>query len=272
MPYCPNCGAQITSDMNFCPSCGARTNGADTSSVTSYTGSGSSNYESSYETNNYSVYLYSCGKAGKKEVAELLMDIIGYTETEAYNIVNYLPCEVAAYLTREQAVTICQVFAEYGAEVTIGQNGQTVHIDDDEASQSVFSNSGNLLAGAAAILAALTAANHISRIYRWDRPASFWDYLFRPRYRYDRPIHMRRSMTPPPPQPRRQPGLFGFGGLGGPGGAGRGGMGAPGGPGRGGMGGPGGPGRGGMGGPGRGGMGGPGGPGHGGMGGPGGRR
>ncbi len=193
MSYCYNCGAEIDGSMTFCPSCGARLDG--TTSVSTRT--------ATIEEPIYTVYLYSKGSATATELAELLMDLLGYSDNEAYEIIDTIPCAIACNLTLTQATYICQAFSEYGAEVTVSNNkGQSVNIDNNSTSESIFSDTGTLLAGAAAIFAGITLANRVTKIERWNRPRG-WDYYFKPRYRRPRrPRHVRRKVHPAP-APRR---------------------------------------------------------------------
>ena len=73
------------------------------------------------------------------------------------------------------------------------------------ATSSIFDNSGNLLAGAAAIIGALTVANRISAYRRYKRP-SLLERLFRISYIPNPPVYRRNfrpRLEPIPIAPRR---------------------------------------------------------------------
>ncbi len=186
MPYCPNCGCEITSSMSFCPNCGSSLNGTT----------------STYEESDYSVYLYDKGSATKLETQELLMDLLGYTKANATEITNNLPCEIATNLTLTQATYICQAFAEYGMEITVGQRGNSVNINDYSSNSSIFDDDGALLAAAAAVFASISVANRVTRYERWHRPSN-WDYFFRPRYVRPARPKRRRHKIDRGPAPRK---------------------------------------------------------------------
>ena len=87
-----------------------------------------------------------------------------------------------------------------------------------KATSSVFDSGGKLLAGAAAIIGALTVANRISSYRRYKKP-SLLERLFHLNYKpapptYKRnfrprlepqPMEPRRTIKRPPPQPSRAP-------------------------------------------------------------------
>ena len=240
--YCGNCGAELSSQTNFCPYCGSRLQTATTSiSLLNKAASAAKS------TNEYSLVLVSTGDLDETTAGDLLEDVFGYTDAESAALVRAAPVVVGESLTAEEAATVAQMYTEYGMRVSI-TDSQDQYVDlTSKASSSIFDGNGGLLAGAAAIIGALTVANRVSSYRRYKKP-SLLQRLFRldyqpapPPYRRNfrrpldpRPAEPRRTIRRPAPerqrQPRREAGRAPQGGGRGPGGPGgsRGG-GAPGG-------------------------------------------
>ena len=240
--YCKNCGAQVSAG-NFCPYCGTAL--TETTSSISLLNKAVSTASS---TNQYNLVLISCGTCSKTQTGDLLEDIFGYTDAESSNLVNMAPVVVAERLTANEAKTVAQLMTEYGVQVSItNQADQYVDLTDNTGS-SIFDSAGNLLAGAAAVIGALTVGNRIRSYRRYKKP-SLLERIFHIGYQPEPPAY-RRNFRPPvvnpaPPEPRRTirtPGRPPMGGSGRPGRPG--GPGGFGGPGGGRSGGPGGPGMG----------------------------
>ena len=301
MAFCSYCGAEIAPGARFCPSCGAAVTAgpvvpapevspAVAAPGGAYTNPGAAPNPGAY-TNagpaDYSVVLCSLGTCQRSYADDLLMDILGYTNAEAKQIISMLPTQIAQLLTMEQAQYIAQALTEYGMQVAVLRGDNEVDLSG-YARGSVFNSDGTFVTGVLAALAGLGLVNRLTGFRRWSRP-SLLQRLFAPRYHWAPPRHVpRRPARPRPapapgpapraPMPRKleQPRRTGDvirgvtknrdnrGGIrgGGPGGMGGGrapgGMGGGRGPGGGGPGGGRGPG-GGHGGPGGGGHGGPGG-------------
>ena len=236
--FCKNCGAEL-SGGNYCPYCGQAL--TETTSSMSLLNKAVSTASS---TNQYNLVLVSCGSCSKTQTGDLLEDIFGYTDAESSNLVNMAPVVVGERLNAKEAQTVAQLLTEYGVQVSItNQHDQYVDLTD-HASTSLFDSAGNLLAGAAAVIGALTVGNRIRSYRRYKKP-SLIERIFRIGFNPEPPAY-RRNFRPPvanpaPREPRRtirMPGrspLTGLGGrgTGGPGGRGPGGQGGrgPGGPG-----------------------------------------
>lgn len=198
--YCGNCGAELTEKTNFCPYCGSPLQNA-TPSISLLNKASSA----ARSTNVYNLVLVSTGTCDAITAGDLLEDVFGYTDEESSNLVSMAPVVVGENLTAQEATTVAQMFTEYGMEVSVTDK-QDQYVDlTGRATSSVFDSTGKLLAGAAAIISALTVANRISAYRRYRRP-SLLERLFRISYKPYRPIHQRNFrpyISPSPIPPRR---------------------------------------------------------------------
>ena len=197
--YCKNCGAEV-SGGNFCSYCGqALTETTNSISLLNKAVS------TAADTNQYNLVLVSCGTCSKTQTGDLLEDIFGYTDAESSNLVNMAPVVVGESLTAEEAATVAQLYTEYGMQVSV-TDGKDQYVDlTSKATSSVFDNSGKLLAGAAAVIGALTVANRISSYKRYKKP-SLLERLFRLNYTPAPPTYSRNfrpRLEPKPVEPRR---------------------------------------------------------------------
>ena len=183
MAFCTNCGIQLEAGVRFCPNCGTAV-----TIVTPVTTTVRSDYQ---------VVLVSRGSCTKRVAADILSDLLGYTDAEAAQILNNLPMATAIDLTAVQAQYIAQAMAEYGMEVAI-YNGNGIVDMTASATASVYDTSGSFLAGVAAVLAGLTIGNRVTRYERWVKPAPV---VFRPAYRRPAPLTTYRPYRAVP-QPR----------------------------------------------------------------------
>ena len=116
------------------------------------------------------------------------------------------PVVVGERLNANEASTVAQLLTEYGIQVSItNQSDQYVDLTN-KATTSVFDKAGNLLAGAAAVIGALTVGNRIRSYRRYKKP-SLLERIFRIGYKPEPPTY-RRNFRPPvnnpaPPEPRR---------------------------------------------------------------------
>ena len=205
MAYCPSCGTLLIEGARFCTNCGAQVSTA-VSPYTTVTYADTSRKD-------YRIILIDRGKCTKTNAKELLMDIFGYTTTEANAILNSLPAEIACNLTFQQAVYASQALNEYGLELSVLNSDSYIDIDSYAAS-SVYDNNGSFLNGVLTILGTITAANRLKNITRWAKPVQ---KAFRPAYRratpltYVRhpvhtgaaPLHRAAPVKNAPPQPNR---------------------------------------------------------------------
>ena len=210
--YCKNCGAEVTGG-NFCQYCGQPLTETTTSISLMNKAVSTAKLD-----DRYSLVLVSCGSCSKTMTGDLLEDVFGYTDAESTNLVNMAPVVVGERLTASEAQTVAQLFSEYGVQVSItNQDDQYVDLTS-KATTSVFDSNGGLLAGAAAIIGALTVANRIKSYRRFKKP-SLLERLFHLSYKpnppaYQRNFRPRLEPTPaaprrtirksPPPQPPRQ--------------------------------------------------------------------
>jgi hypothetical protein len=197
--YCKNCGAEV-SGGNFCQYCGQPLTETTTSISLMNKAVSTANLD-----DRYSLVLVSCGSCSKTMTGDLLEDVFGYTDAESTNLVNMAPVVVGERLTASEAQTVAQLFSEYGVQVSItNQEDQYVDLTSN-ATTSVFDNNGGLLAGAAAIIGALTVANRIKSYRRYKKP-SLLERLFRLSYKPNPPVYQRNfrpRLEPAPVAPRR---------------------------------------------------------------------
>ena len=186
--YCKNCGAEVTGG-NFCQYCGQPLTETTTSISLLNKAVSTANLD-----NQYSLVLVSCGTCSKAMTGDLLEDIFGYTDAESTTLVNMAPVAVGERLTLSEAQTVAQLLTEYGVQVSV-TNQQDQYVDlSSKATRSVFDNNGNLLAGAAAIIGALTVSNRIRSYRRFQKP-SLLERLFRLAYKPAPPVY-RRNFRP----------------------------------------------------------------------------
>ena len=156
-------------------------------------------------SNRYNLVLVSRGNCNAVMAGDLLEDVFGYTDAESANLVNMAPVVVGENLTAEEAATVAQMFTEYGMQVSVTDR-EDEYVDlTGNATSSIFDNSGNLLAGAAAIIGALTVANRITSYRRYKKP-SLLERLFHLRYDPAPPAYHRNfrpRINTEPLMPRR---------------------------------------------------------------------
>ncbi len=196
MAFCPNCGAQLIEGARFCTQCGTQVAAQMTNtqmySAVSY---------ADPTRKDYRIVLLDRGNCTKTTAKELLMDIFGYTTTEANAILNTLPAEIACNLSFQQAVYASQALNEYGLELSV-LNGNGYTDIDSYASKSVYDNQGSFLSTVLTVLGTLTAANRLSSVARWTNPVQ---KAFRPAYRPAVPPVYVRHAVHPRTAPVRQP-------------------------------------------------------------------
>ena len=198
--FCENCGAELTARSNFCPYCGTALQSATTSiSLLNKAAS------TAKAANEYSLILVSIGSCDAVMAGDLLEDVFGYTDAESGNLVRMAPVVVGENLTAEEAATVAQMYTEYGMEVSVTDKKDQYVDLTGKATSSIFDGNGGLLAGAAAIIGALTVANRISSYRRYKKP-SLLERLFRINYKPAPPVYHRNfrpRLEPTPLAPRR---------------------------------------------------------------------
>ena len=198
--HCKNCGASV-SGGNFCVYCGSALTDAS-SSISLF----SKAVSTADDTNQYNLVLISCGTCSKTQTGDLLEDIFGYTDAESSNLISMAPVVVGERLSANEASTVAQLLTEYGVQVSItNQSDQYVDLTE-KATSSIFDKAGNLLAGAAAVIGALTVGNRIRSYRRYKKP-SLLERIFRIGYKPEPPAYHRNFRlplyNPAPPEPRR---------------------------------------------------------------------
>lgn len=197
--YCKNCGAEITGG-NFCSYCGQALTETTASISLMNKAVTTANLD-----NQYSLVLVSCGTCSKVTTGDLLEDVFGYIDAESTNLVNMAPVVVGERLNAAEARTVAQLFTEYGVQVSI-TNQQDQYVDlTDNTSSSIFDTAGNLLAGAAAVIGALTVSNRIRSYRRYKKP-SLLERIFHINYKPQPPVYQRSfrpRLNPTPAEPRK---------------------------------------------------------------------
>lgn len=190
--FCSNCGKKLADDVKFCPDCGTKV------------------IRPAAAEQGERVMLLSLGTCAKTTGAALLETLCGYTEEEALLIVENAPIVVARGLSEAQARFLAQALAEYGMEVSVGDDGGWR--DWESNTTSVWDNAGELVTGVAAALGLLGLNNRISRdmMRRADHPYGYGG-VRPPVYRLNPTLRTvsRRSYAPrpvvhraPPPSPQ----------------------------------------------------------------------
>ena len=179
MPFCSNCGVQITGTENFCPSCGTSLKTAGkTVPMPEPAIPGEAQYR---------VILADKGGCTKALTKDVLRDLMGYTLADAGALIDAMPVVVAQNLTRSQAMMVSEVLTDYGMNASVcDRRNAYVNFGPSEL-KPVFSSRGTMLAGASAILRTLTKENQVDRIIRWSQP-NLLDFLFRPPVRRETPL------------------------------------------------------------------------------------
>ncbi len=200
--FCPNCGTRLEESTNFCPNCGSSL----TSAVQTYTDA--SVIQTPVSTavcpvpaaEGYSLILVSLGSCAKVSARSLLRDLLGYTVTDAIQITNTLPAEIACALNFQQAVDLSRVLSEYGMQVAAYDSAGYVDLSS-YADRSALSSSGSILETVLATIATITIANRVKKILKWMRPAPQQN-LFKPKYMYTVPPRYERKVQKRKPVPK----------------------------------------------------------------------
>ncbi|MBQ6559307.1 MAG: zinc ribbon domain-containing protein [Erysipelotrichaceae bacterium] len=194
MKYCTYCGSAMEDDANYCPNCGGEAYDAGAERPITE--------EPDDLDVGYRIVLFSRGTCSLKTTKEVLCDLLGYTTATVEDLLENMPVEIADELTELQAVTIAQVLAEYGMEITIVDEYNNYVDLSYKAQTSVFDDSGRMLDSALRTLATLSALNRVHRYRRYRKP-SLLSLLFMPSYVRPRPVHVRRHINLDP-EPRRR--------------------------------------------------------------------
>ena len=193
--FCPNCGKEITQIVNFCPFCGYSLQTASTSAIIIPDA-----VSTSVSSGTYGLVLVSCGTCSETVTADLLEDIFGYSSSAAENLIAQAPVEIGQKMSESEASYVARMFSEYGIEVSI-INEKDEYIDPSKSAvSSVFNSDGSLIAAAAAVIGALSAANRVTAYRKFKKP-SLVSRIFRTLFTPKPPKHMRRFRPAPAPSP-----------------------------------------------------------------------
>ena len=220
MIFCTNCGRALDDGTNFCPLCGtAVAVGADadttasaatdpipvTQTVPVYDPASAADYR---------VILFSRGTCSAANARALLRDILGYSASEARNILNIVPVEIACNMNMAQAMYLAQALTEYGMEISVCNSQGYVNVPN-AATSSVYDRTGSFLPAVASALAMLSAANRVREFRRLTYRArpSLFQLAFRPappprsarRYSSFGIFHPAPRPAPRPVSPRPTP-------------------------------------------------------------------
>jgi len=138
--------------------------------------------------NDYSLVLTNKGNLSTFQAADVLSEVLNYSEDDALALINHLPAEAAMGLTASQAETLENVFRSRGLGVCV-TDGQT-------ARSGSLNTAGAVAAGSLGTLAGLSILSRIAnrrRRYFYSPPA--------PPMRFGGPGHF--GMMGPGPGGRR---------------------------------------------------------------------
>lgn len=205
MAFCSYCGSELPIGARFCSSCGSpadnpaavvpapQTAAVPAQTVQTYIPVGDLDY---------GLVLYSIGTCAKSYADDVLEDILGYTDSEAKQLIKMAPTQIAQSLSMEQAQYIAQALTEYGMQVAIYKGSVPVDLGQ-HATQSVFNTDGSFLSGVLAAIAAVTVSNRVRTIRRWTL-SNIISALFRPKYTVTvPPRHVSRLTYRREPEPIR---------------------------------------------------------------------
>ena len=90
--FCPNCGKQLETAINFCPYCGfSLTEGSTAVSLSNV---------NSAAVREYQLVLVSGGSAGESVLRGLLSDVFNYSYAETTQLLNNVPVQIAQNLLK----------------------------------------------------------------------------------------------------------------------------------------------------------------------------
>ena len=152
MALCSACGAELSAGARFCSVCGA-----EVSTVAASTATG-----------DYDLVLLTIGTCPQTQADDVLQDLLGYSELEAFELLTVLPAQVAYNLTETQALYLAQALTEYGMDVAVYRGATPVELGA-KATASVYQSDGSILKSVLATLATVTIANRLTKFLRWER-------------------------------------------------------------------------------------------------------
>jgi len=201
--YCPYCGNEVNESMSFCPYCGkALSTTVVSTSTTTDLSSLSLSSKAVDVGGDYSVVLVSQGDCSKSYAADLLEDLLNYSESQSEKLIDKMPTEIAQELSYEQAQAVAQVLTEYGLKVAIYDSDD--YVTTSTATTAAVQEDGSLAEKVLSILGTISLANQVKKIVKWSKPRPV-EYVYRPSYRwYYPPVHTRRVVREVEPEPRKE--------------------------------------------------------------------
>lgn len=227
MPYCYSCGNEVAAGMRFCPVCGNTLTAPPPAPEPVSKPEPEPVFKPASEfipkpvfkpapepvskpasplsgtdpdAPEYRLFLVSCGTCTKTTARELFRDIFGYTITEARDLTDNTPVELAGRLDFRQALRLCQLFSEYGIQVSPYLGSKYVDLSP-YATASVFDASGALIREAANVIASVSAASRVNDFLHGTLPNTAL-YIFAPHYYYTRPpVYQTRTVRPTSSRP-----------------------------------------------------------------------
>ncbi len=177
MKFCPCCGAEVIPGMKFCSECGY-----NLSSVKPV----------NKDDEKYKLILASCGYCEPAIVADILIDLFGYTRNRAKKLVEFAPVEIARNLTSKEARYSAQALAEYGAEVDIlTSDNRYADMVPDNTARSIYNRDGSLVGEIRTILAGLDSDNRVVS-YKQVKNQEMLDRPYKMQFSPKQPTHIRR--------------------------------------------------------------------------------
>ncbi len=108
MAYCVRCGQQLEDGMNFCPVCGTAVTAAGTQQEQPIPIAETAPAYDPATATDYRVILFSRGSCSAANARALLRDILGYSSSEARNILTMAPVEIACNLNMAHALYLAE--------------------------------------------------------------------------------------------------------------------------------------------------------------------
>ena len=165
MAFCVRCGQQLEDGMNFCPVCGTAAAASDIQQAQTIPVIDTAPAYDPATATDYRVIFFSRGNCSAANARALLRDILGYSSSEARNILSMAPVEIACNMNMAQALYLAQALTEYGIEVTVCNSQGYVNVP--QATTSVYDRTGGFIPAVASALAMLSAANRVRDLRRW---------------------------------------------------------------------------------------------------------
>ena len=185
MLYCEYCGQKIELENNFCPYCGgpvpveqvekARAQ-AEAAAAASQMAAAQAAAQSAGQTaareeeaGDHTVVIVSLGTSTKTAAKDTLKKALGYTSSQAKQLLDCLPAAAAHNLSYRQASYLAAALSQKGLEVSLYSSNGAITFDSEEA-DPVYKKDGSLLETAAMIFGALSGIHKLSSFTTWNKP------------------------------------------------------------------------------------------------------